>query len=163
VSDKHCGVRQYLTQLKSSPQTNAVKMLPVKTSDSQILSFVMQATNDGIWDWDLVSGYIYFAPRYKAMLGYADNEFNNSMDEKLAHIHPEDSNREAEMMRQYLAHELPEYKDTYRMRHKDGSWRWIMSRAVAQWDAKGKPYRMIGSHTDITEQKALEQALTDAQ
>jgi len=123
----------------------------------------MQASNDGIWDWNLISNYIYFAPRYKAMLGYADdNEFGNSMDEKLGHIHPEDRQREAETMRQYLAQEIPEYKDTYRMRHKDNTWRWIMSRAMALWDENGKPYRMIGSHTDITEQKTLERALMDA-
>lgn len=137
-------------------------MTAKKTADSEILRFVIQATNDGIWDWDLVSNYIYFAPRYKAMLGYADNEFNNSMEEKLAHIHPEDREREMEITREYLAHEIPEYKDTYRMRHKDGSWHWIMSRAIALWDENDKPYRMIGSHTDITEQKALEQALMDA-
>jgi len=137
-------------------------MQTAKTSDSQILSFVIQATNDGIWDWDLISNYIYFAPRYKAMLGYADHEFANSMDERHSHIHPEDSEQEAEIARQYLAHEIPEYKATYRMRHKDGTWRWVMSRAIALWDEDGVPYRMIGSNTDITEQKALEQALMDA-
>jgi len=137
-------------------------MLQAKTSDSEILSFVIQASNDGIWDWDLRSNYIYFAPRYKAMLGYADDEFDNSLEQKREHVHPEDISRAEEVTRQYLAHELPEYKDTYRMRHKDGSWRWIMSRAMALWDASGKAYRMIGSHTDITEQKLLEQALMDA-
>jgi PAS domain S-box-containing protein len=137
-------------------------MLMAKTSDAEIVSFVIQATNDGIWDWDLISNYIYFAPRYKAMLGYADNEFANSMAEKLGKIHPEDKERERDITRKYLAHEIPEYKDTYRMRHKDGSWRWIMSRAIALWDADGRPYRMIGSNTDITEQKTLEKALMAA-
>ena len=89
-------------------------MLSAKTSDSKILSFVIQASNDGIWDWDMVSNDVYFAPRYKAMLGYADNEFANTVEEKLGHIHPEDREREAEVMREYLAHEIPDYKDTYR-------------------------------------------------
>lgn len=137
-------------------------MLTAKTSDPKILSFVMQATNDGIWDWDLISDNIYFAPRYKAMLGYQNNEFNNSMQEKLAHIHPDDMEKESKTVQQYLDKEIPEYNNTYRMRHKDGSWRWMMSRAIVLWDDDSKPYRMIGSQTDITEQKALEHELMDA-
>lgn len=137
-------------------------MFDKKTPDHQILSFVMQATNDGIWDLDLISNHIYFAPRYKEMLGYKNNEFNNSMQEKSNRIHPDDVEKELETVRKYLAHEISEYKNTYRMRHKDGSWRWMMSRAIALWDDDSKPYRMIGSQTDITEQKALEYALIDA-
>ncbi|MEI6729978.1 MAG: PAS domain-containing protein, partial [Pseudomonadota bacterium] len=137
-------------------------MLIKKTLDSEILSFVIQATNDGIWDWDLISDQIYFSHRYKTMLGYEDGEFKNSIEQKYEHIHHDDSEQELQAIRKYLAKEIPEYKNTYRMMHKDGSWHWIMSRAIALWDCDGKPYRIIGAQTDITEQKMLEQELIDA-
>ena len=137
-------------------------MLIKKTLDSESLSFVIQATNDGIWDWDLVSNQIYFSPRYKAILGYKDDEFTNSIEQKFAHIHPDDIEQELEAVRQYLAKETSEYKNTYRMLHKDNSWHWIMSRAIALWGEDEKVYRMLGSQTDITEQKALEQELMDS-
>lgn len=73
--------------------------------------------------WDLTTDYIYFAPRYQAMLGYADSEFANSLAEKLSHIHPDDREHESEIIRQYLAREIPEYNDTLRLLNKNGIWR----------------------------------------
>lgn len=163
---KHCTIMLYLsgsfTGIHPHQEINGYIMINAKTSDAQILSFVIQGSNDGIWDWDIKTDYIYFSPRYKAMLGYADSEFENSRIALISHIHPEDSERMQEVIQQYLTHEIAEYKDTYRMLHINGTWRWVMSRAMALWDEEGVPYRMIGSQTDISEQKNLEHELMAA-
>lgn len=107
--------------------------------------------NDGIWDWDLVTDEVYFSPRYKEMLGYSDGELENKRKNWMRLIHPEDHDYTMDQVAKYLSKEIPEFKVMFRMRHKDGSWRWILSRGMALWDWQGKETRFIGSHADMTE------------
>ena len=124
---------------------------------------VMQGTNDGVWDWDLKTDDVYFSPRWKGMLGYADGELANRFETWRALLHPEDVDRVQVTLRDYLEKRSPVYEIEFRMRHKDGSYRWISARAGALWDAEGKAYRMTGSHTDITERKQSEEALRQSE
>lgn len=125
-------------------------------------SLAVQGTSDGIWDWDLKADTVYFSPRWKAIVGYADTELANNVDEWKGRIHPEDLERVMLAHEVYMARQMPEFYVEYRMLHKDGTYRWILGRGICLWDEQGKPYRMAGAHTDITAWKDVEQELREA-
>ena len=122
-------------------------------------ALAVAGANDGIWDWYLPTGYAYLSPRWKSMLGYEDSEIPNHVDAFKGIVHPEDSERVLAVLFAYLAQKIPTYQVEFRALHKDGSFRWILTRGVALWDETGTPYRIAGSHTDITERKHREEAL----
>ena len=122
-------------------------------------ALAVQGANDGLWDWDLTANQVYYAPRWKKMLGYSDAEIGNSPDEWLNRVHPEDLARlKAEMATHVLGY-TPHFQHEHRMKHKDGSWRWMLSRGLAVRDEAGRATRMAGSQTDISERKRAEEEL----
>jgi PAS domain S-box-containing protein len=127
------------------------------------LDLALKGTNDGIWDWDLVSGRIYFSPRWKEMLGYEDDELEDSVREWETRLHPEDRERSFATLYEYLSGKRAAYELEHRLRHKDGSYRWILSRGVAVRDEAGKALRIAGSHVDLTERRLAEQALRESE
>ncbi|HEX6306045.1 MAG TPA: PAS domain-containing protein, partial [Anaerolineales bacterium] len=127
------------------------------------LSLVMRATNDGIWDWDLSTGEVYFSPRWKSMLGYAVDEISNRFDAWQSRLHAEDLDRALQAIQDYLEGKTGQFQLEHRLRHKDGSYRWIVARGLALRDDGGEPYRMVGAHTDITERKLVEEALASSE
>jgi PAS domain S-box-containing protein len=124
------------------------------------LALALEGTNDGIWDWDLERGEVYHSPRFVEMLGYRPSEWDSSYETWARHVHPDDLGPAEDVLRRYLANEVPDYATVYRMRHRDGSFRWHLSRARALRDASGRAIRMVGAHTDVTAQKDAEAALT---
>ncbi|MBI4787143.1 MAG: PAS domain S-box protein [Chloroflexi bacterium] len=127
------------------------------------LALVIAGTDDGVWDWDLKTDAVYFSPRWKSMLGYADHEIANRFEEWRRLIHPEDVGRAITAVQTYLEGRTPVYELEHRLQHKDGSYRWILARGTALRDAKGKPYRMAGTHTDITERKRADEVLRQSE
>jgi diguanylate cyclase (GGDEF)-like protein/PAS domain S-box-containing protein len=122
-------------------------------------ALAVRGANEGLWDWDLVNNSIYFSPRWKSMLGYAEDEIENKPDEWFSRIHPEDL---ARMKLDFSAHcegVTSNFENEHRMVHKDGSYRWILSRGLAVWNGDGKATRMAGSLADITDRKSAEQKL----
>ncbi len=128
-------------------------------SSEERWQLALEGNNDGIWDWDLKSGYAFHSTRYKTMLGYdeSDLEPNNTTWYNL--IHPDDRELALKANQDYLSGKLSNYALEHRLRCKDGSYKWILSRAKAMFDDDGTPIRMVGSHTDITERRNYEEEL----
>lgn len=118
-----------------------------------------QGANDGLWDWDLVNGRIYFAPRWKAMLGYRDDEIGTAPDEWFSRIHPDDRERVELRLLAHTRRLITSFELEYRMLHRDGQYRWMLCRSIAVWDESGRATRMVGSQTDITDRKRAEERL----
>ena len=120
----------------------------------------VRGSRDGLWDWDIDSGYCYYSPRWKGMLGYDDGEIAERHDQYVSLLHPDDRDRADTAVRGYLAGHAADYEHEFRMLHRDGSYRWILTRGVALRDHAGRPHRMAGSHTDITARKLAEEHLS---
>ncbi len=125
-------------------------------------TLAVDGSNDGIWDWDIASNEVYLSPRWKQMLGYEDHELANHVDTFLRLVYDEDIEKVNESIRRYLEGELKEYAIQFRMKHKDGSLRWVLSRGAAIRDKNNRAFRMAGSQSDITEQKNAEAAIKAA-
>ena len=119
----------------------------------------VMGSSDGLWDWDLVTQSVYFAPRWKSMLGYGEDEVANSFDAFRRLVHPQDVQHMLDRVDAYLKGAEPAYEVEFRARHKDGQYRWILSRGAALRDEQGKPVRFAGSHTDITQRKEADEEI----
>jgi PAS domain S-box-containing protein len=113
----------------------------------------VRGSQDGLWDWDLRTGDVYYSPRWKSIIGYEDHEIAHRIEEWEQRLHPNERERVLAANAAHAAGVTPYYEYEYRLRHKDGSYRWILARGVALRDPAGKAYRMAGSHVDITERK----------
>lgn len=120
----------------------------------------IDSSNIGLWDWNITTGEVYFSDTYKTMLGYRPDEFEHSTDTWVALTHPDDVQPALDMLNAFLEHKILVYEVEYRMRHKDGSWLWILCRAdVTERDAEGKYIRLSGTHTDNTTQHLAQDEL----
>ncbi len=119
----------------------------------------VDGSNDGIWDWNIRTNELFLSPRWKEMLGYSDQELKNEFNTFATLIHPDDYHVVMKYVDSYLIGSIDHYELDFRMQHKNGSLRWITARGAAVRDESGKPYRMAGSHTDITERKTAEENL----
>ncbi|WP_442877386.1 response regulator [Desulfolutivibrio sp.] len=121
----------------------------------------VKGSNDGIWDWDLRTNTLFLSPKWKEQLGYRDQELDNVFATFENLLHPEDRRHVFEYIQQYLQGDAQRYIQEFRMRHKDGTYRWILARGEAVRNASGAPVRMAGSHTDMTEQKKAQERLEE--
>lgn len=117
------------------------------------------ASDIGIWDWHIPANKIYFSSIWKNQLGYLPNELSNEFETLQGLLHPDDYERVHQALYRYLDHPGPFFEIEFRLRHKNGSYRWIRNRAASLVDSSGKPYRMLGVHTDITERKKSQDQL----
>jgi len=122
-------------------------------------SLAVRGTNDGIWDWDMKTGAVYFSPRYKSMLGYQPDEMPDDVAEWEKRIHPSDLERVMRENGRCMRGETPWFEVEYRLLHKDGDYRWVLGRGASLKDESGQVVRMAGAHTDVTERRRLQEAI----
>jgi PAS domain S-box-containing protein len=122
--------------------------------------FAIEGSGDGVWDWNIQTDEAQYSIRWKEMLGYSEADILPTNQEWVARVHPDDQSHVAATMQAYLAGKTEIYVVEYRLRCKDDSYMWILGRGmIVSRDEDGKPLRMIGTNTDITERKQMEQAL----
>jgi len=122
--------------------------------------FAIEGTGDGLWDWDIPSNKVYFSKSWKEMLGYNEGDISNNLSEWEKIIHPEDLAKTMACVHDHLDGKTPVYINEQRLLCKDGSYKWILDRGlVVSRDEHGKPLRAIGTHTDITERKQMEELI----
>ncbi|QOY51658.1 PAS domain S-box protein [Candidatus Sulfurimonas baltica] len=135
------------------------KMIYSLESKREQYEFGIMGTNDGLWDWNLKNNSIYFSPRWKEILGYKDDELTNEFSSWEEKIHPEDKQQALKDVEASLVKEGVGFKNTHRLKHKDGHWIWVLGRAKVLFDENGKASRMVGFETDITENKEKEEQI----
>jgi PAS domain S-box-containing protein len=111
----------------------------------------------GLWDWDLKDGKIFYSHEWKAQIGFEDHEIDGCYDEWEKRLHPDDLDRTLSVLNNSLNPPWPPYEVEFRLRHKDGSYRWIHAKGNFAMDEQNKPLRMMGTHLDITERKKSEE------
>jgi len=121
------------------------------------------AAKVGVWDWNIKTGDFYLDPNIKTILGYTDDEIPNDVEKWVKYLHPEDSKAVMEAAQACLDGKTPEYIFEHRMLHKDGSIRWILVRGKAIRDENDNAVRLIGTDTDITDRKQVEEALRESE
>jgi PAS domain S-box-containing protein len=123
-------------------------------------SLAMEATNDGVWDWNLLTNDVFRSPGFFSMLGFQPEEVKGNFDEWKNLVHPDDLGRVLKILNEYFAGIRETYEVEFRMFRKSGEPIWVLSRGmVAHRDSQGMPVRMVGTHTDITGRKLAEEAL----
>ncbi|XHX75926.1 MAG: PAS domain S-box protein [Stenomitos frigidus ULC029] len=128
------------------------------------LQLALEASGDGIWDWDITTNEIYYSPQYFQMLGYAAAELPQLISTWENLVHPEDMVWVKELLAGHLHDRSVLYKFDYRLRTKTGEWKWIADYGkVMTWDENGQPLRMIGTHRDVNDRKSIEAALRQSE
>lgn len=128
------------------------------------LGFALRGASDGLWDWNLETNEVYYSPRWKSMLGYDEGELANHLDTWKQVVHPDDRDQTLQRVSDYLNGKTSKFEIEFRLRHKDGHWVEVLSRARLACDDLGRPLqprRLVGTHVDISNAKAATQALRE--
>jgi len=121
--------------------------------------FAISASKLGLWDWNIKNKTIFFSKEWKKMLGYEEKEISNSLDEWDNRVHPSDKEQAYKDIEDNQNQKTEYYENIHRLRHKDGSWVWILDKGKTMFDEEGNPIRMLGFHTDITKIEELRMEL----
>jgi PAS domain S-box-containing protein len=120
------------------------------------MELALQGSKTSVLDWDFSSNLLYVSPSWKAMLGYRDEELENSTLTWKERVHKDDLKRVLALLRKYDREKNTYFEITHRLKHRDGHWVWVLGRAKIIYDDNGQKIRMIGTHTDITVEKELQ-------
>lgn len=134
-------------------QSNALAL------SEQRYELAVEGADCGIWDWEVEKDIYYLSAKWKSYLGYEDNEIENTFYGFINIVHPNDKEEVVSRIEAYISGKINSYESIYRMICKNGEEKWILSKAKVIKDSKGKNTRMAGSHTDITEQKLIQNQL----
>ena len=142
--------------------TERNRMLEAVRVSEERYALALRGANDGIWDWDILRQRAYFSPRWKAMLGYAEDEIGQRIEEWFTRVEPKHLEALKSDLTGHLAGRTAHFENEHPLRHKDGRYLWMLSRGVAVRDASERPCRMAGSLTDVSPRKEAEEQLTQA-
>jgi diguanylate cyclase (GGDEF)-like protein/PAS domain S-box-containing protein len=122
-------------------------------------ALALAGANDGIWDWNLATNEVFYSTRWKSMLGCREDEIEPDPEEWMKRVHPGDLERLKADLATHLAGRTAHFENEHRVLHKERAYRWVLARGIAIRDASGKPARMAGSLTDVTDRKRAEEEL----
>jgi len=149
----------FIGGVKTPYQRLHASMEALRTSEER-WKFALEGAGDGVWDWNMQTGEVVFSKRWREMFGFAEDEAMNQVEQWRTRIHPEDLQRSLADEQAYFDGKTASYVNEHRVQCKDGGWKWILERGmVVSRNADGKPLRMIGTQTDITDRKQVETAL----
>lgn len=123
-------------------------------------ALAVRGANDGVWEWILETGEMHFSRRWRELLGYGVDDLSNTVDEWFERVHPDDLDELRADVQAHLAGEKPYHESEHRIRASDGTFRWVISRGVAQRD-QGRPVRMAGSLSDTSDFRLREEKLRE--
>jgi len=130
------------------------------TENEERWKYALEGSGDGVWDWDAQSKQILFSKNWARMLGFEEGEIGIGMDDWVARVHPDDLPRVFADVQAHVDGKTPAYINEHRCLCKDGTWKWILDRGmVVSRSPDGKPLRMVGTHTDISERKKTEESM----
>lgn len=145
--------KKHSTTIPDKPTTTEQPSSKFYINEDQLL-LVMQATNDGLWDWHLETDEVYYSPCWKSMFGYKEDELDNNISAWASIVYPDDKDRVLEKAYDYIEGRADSFSTEMRMNHKDGHTIFILARAfLVTRETDGKPIRLVGTHVDITKQK----------
>ncbi|WP_018293924.1 CHASE domain-containing protein [Mariprofundus ferrooxydans] len=123
-------------------------------------SFALEGSGDGVWDWDIETGKAFFSPRFKQLLGLAENELGNDIEEWRQRVHPDDIAEVNDAINRHLHGDTPEYSCEHRLRHNSGDYIWVLGRGkVISRSEDGRPLRLVGTKSDISERRQTEESV----
>lgn len=135
----------------------------LKTSEER-WQYALEGNGDAVWDLNAETNEVFFSRRWKEMLGFAEHEIGNTLSEWEQRVHSDDKARVYEEISKHLCGETQQYVSEYRIECKDGTYKWILDRGqISSRAENGLPLRMLGTHTDITERKRIEEALRESE
>jgi two-component system sensor histidine kinase/response regulator len=144
----HLQTQRYEQQLQA--QNQALR------AQEERWTLLMQGTGDGIFDWDIAAGVATLSDRFKTMLGYGVADFPATVQSWVHLLHPDDRAPARAAVTAYLQRQSPNYAMEYRLRCRDGRYKWVQVRGQATWGADGTPLRLVGVHQDISDRKRAE-------
>lgn len=161
-TQNHIWTHPYILSLKllANSITSVINHHETETAlrqSEERWQFALEGSGDGVWDRNITTGQVYYSKRWKEMLGYAEDEIDDSLQAWESLIHPLDRKKILDMVDDYLEGRRPDYKSEIRLRTRDGSYKWILTRGkIVTRQPDGTPGRFVGTHTDITPIKKLE-------
>lgn len=151
-ADHKLELRKKLLEKDFKKRTQELK------SKEERIEACWEGSLEGLWDVNLQTNKTVYSNRWKAMLGYKPHEIGNSIEEWSSRVHPDDMPRIKKILDDHLEGKIP-YRSQYRIKNKDGQWRWFQCSGQAMWDKNGQPYRLSGGAVDITEIKSIQENL----
>ena len=155
-AERIVGLNFDLTERKVAEEKQRAHAVALRASEER-LALAMEAASDGLWDLNVQTGEAWFSERWFTMLGYGAGEYEGRFETWELLVNPEDRDRASAMLTDHLEGRRATYECEVRMRRKNGSWCWILTRGkVVSRDEGGKPIRIVGTHIDIDARKAAE-------
>jgi PAS domain S-box-containing protein len=151
-----------VTELKRAEEELRQSYEELRKSEERY-DLVVRGAGVGLWDWDIRSGKVYYSPRWKSIFGYDEHEIGDGFEDWACRLHPDEREQIIKLQADFLMGTSPIVTAEYRLRHKDGSYRWITAHAIVVRDEQGKALRLVGSHGDITDRKRAQEELRDSE
>lgn len=158
VEERTQELRLYTKRLEEEIEEKKLIENLLRKKDERY-ELAISGTNDGIWDWNLNTNEVYFSPTWMRIVGYEKNPLPPNIDSWLHHIHEEDLEQNLQDIHSYLSGETNLYQNIHRIQHSNGDYIWILAKGNQDVDEEGKPCRLVGTITEITEKIKVEQDL----